>query len=89
MKLCGEKIGVLFIPQAAIKYQEGAPFVQLRIEKAGQSIQKEIVLGVSNDEFVEVVSGLSEGDVIIMNGSNKTITNIQPQSFPMRSPGIR
>ena len=84
-----EKIGVLFIPQAAIKYQEGAPFVQLRIEKAGQSIQKEIVLGVSNDEFVEVVSGLSEGDVIIMNGSNKTITNIQPQSFPMRSPGIR
>ncbi|MBE0712183.1 MAG: efflux RND transporter periplasmic adaptor subunit [Candidatus Aminicenantes bacterium] len=62
----GEKENVLVIPRKAILYKQGKTFVfVLQNNLAGQ---REVTLGLTEEDQAEVTSGLAEGDVIISVG---------------------
>ena len=62
----GEKENVLVIPRKAILYKQGKTFVfVLKDNLAGQ---REVTLGLTEEDQAEVTGGLAEGDVIISVG---------------------
>lgn len=81
------KAGVLAIPMNALVGDEATQVELLRVDSDGnQSIQKvDVVLGVSGDSFIEVTSGLTEGDLVVtgISGSIPAPINFGPP------PGVR
>jgi len=57
------KEGVLAVPLRAIKYDKDKTYVL--ILKDGKEAEREIITGIEGDQYVEVVSGLEEGEEII------------------------
>ncbi|MDR2639503.1 MAG: efflux RND transporter periplasmic adaptor subunit [Helicobacteraceae bacterium] len=57
--------GVLTIPVTAIVEKDGRKFVKMIDGK--NTIEKEVETGLSNNAFVEIVSGLSEGEEVIIS----------------------
>lgn len=65
-----EKKNALVIPQSAIVLQSGGKFVTVVIN--GKKVLKPIVVGTSSSiGDIEVVSGLSEGDVVVTSASTE------------------
>ncbi len=62
----GKKENVLVIPRKAILYKQGKTYVF--ILKDGLAGQREITLGLTEEDLAEVASGIAEGDVIISVG---------------------
>ena len=67
-----EKVSnVLAVPQYAISLKDGKNYVSLKVGKK-QIEEREVSLGLfGNDGFVEVLSGLTEGDVIVLSQDKK------------------
>lgn len=63
--------GVLAVPNRAIRTQGRARVVTLQLPD-GTTETRPIQVGISNDQFTEVVSGLQEGDVVIIPGASTT-----------------
>jgi len=62
----GKKENVLVIPRKAILYKQGKTYVfVLKDDLAGQ---REITLGLTEEDLAEVASGIAEGDVIVSVG---------------------
>lgn len=62
----GKKDNVLVIPRKAILYKQGKTYVfVLKDNLAGQ---REITLGLTEEDLAEVASGIAEGDVIVSVG---------------------
>jgi RND family efflux transporter MFP subunit len=62
----GKKENVLVIPRKAILYKQGKTYVfVLKDNLAGQ---REITLGLTEEDLAEVASGIAEGDVIVSVG---------------------
>ncbi|MDO8676841.1 MAG: HlyD family efflux transporter periplasmic adaptor subunit [Candidatus Azambacteria bacterium] len=74
------KLGVLLVPNSAVKSQGGVSYVEIisgddknlaLAASAGGAILKnspsrqQIEIGTASDEFTEIISGLNEGDVIV------------------------
>lgn len=77
------KEGVLLAPVEFIKYQNGKPIVMVKAEK-GPPVEREIQLGTSDGKMSEVLSGLQEGETIVMAlGPGKGSRATNPFS-PMR-----
>lgn len=57
------KSGVLMVPTSAVQTQEGQSVVKVFENQLERSISVEI--GLSSDSEIEIVSGLSEGDLVI------------------------
>ena len=53
--------------------------------KEGQEVQASVQTGVSNDTMTEIVSGLSEGDVVVLNAT----TTVQPRTGGGGIAGLR
>lgn len=89
------KVGVLFVPNAAVKSQNGdfvevvknvPPGLSMTASVGAASLpnlpeRQQIEVGVSNDNVTEVVSGLSEGDIVvtrtILGGTDTLPTSTQ------------
>lgn len=56
-----EKEDALVVPIAALKTNDNGSYV-LRVNASGQTEQVPVTTGIYNDEYVEILSGLSEGD---------------------------
>ncbi len=65
-----ERDNVLSIPKAAIQRDDNGSFVYLI--KDGIGVQTYITLGMSDDAYTEILSGLSEGDKIMIESSGMT-----------------
>jgi HlyD family secretion protein len=77
----GESKNVLVTPLAAIKEEKGQKYVQLVVNGAQQSTP--VSIGLSDDEKVEIRSGLNEGDVIVLPVAKaRTTTTTQNQGPP-------
>jgi RND family efflux transporter MFP subunit len=62
----GKKENVLVIPRKAILYKQGKTYVfVLKDNLAGQ---REVTLGLTEEDLAEVASGIAEGDVIVSVG---------------------
>lgn len=62
----GAKDGVLVIPRKAILYKTGKTYVF--VLKDGLAGQREVTLGLTEEDEAEVLSGLAEGEVIVSVG---------------------
>ena len=63
----GKHQNVLLIPNRAIKGSPGDYWVEVMLdETTGETEEREIVVGAENEKFSEVVSGLKEGEKIIV-----------------------
>lgn len=73
-----EKQAVLFVPSAAIKTRRGKSYVEL--SKDGKIQEVEIKTGITSSNNTEVVSGLNEGDEVLVEALPTTgFTNNQNQ----------
>ena len=50
---------------------------QVFVVENGKAVLKDIVTGASNEEYIEVISGLSEGDQVIYSGQINLAGNEQ------------
>ncbi len=64
--ITGAKENLLVIPRKAILYKQNRTYVF--VMNKGQVSQREVVLGLIEEDRVEVTSGLKEGEVIVVVG---------------------
>ncbi|MFQ5854368.1 MAG: efflux RND transporter periplasmic adaptor subunit [Anaerolineae bacterium] len=62
---------VLLVPNRAVRAAAGRQRV-VEVLYQGQVIQAPVTLGMSNDTMTEVLSGLKEGDLVVLRGANTT-----------------
>jgi hypothetical protein len=62
------------VPNRAIRSQGNQKIVT--VEYKGQSIQVPIGTGLSNDTNTEVMEGLKEGDIVVLNQTQTRQTNV-------------
>src|SRR3989338_3642221 len=98
------KPNVLLVPNSAVKSQGGISYVEspneadLSVATANVSgavfrnptRQQQIEVGLSNDEFTEIVGGIEQGDVVVTRTIQPTAqtTQTQQQSGVLRIPGL-
>ena len=61
-----EKEDALVVPIAALKTNDNGSYV-LRVNASGQTEQVPVTTGIYSDEYVEILSGLSEGDRVYVS----------------------
>ena len=67
------KTGVLTLPLTAVQKDNGLAYVMVPSEKGKASIQHPVILGISDDKRVEIVSGISEEDDIVIKSKKYTL----------------
>ena len=60
-----EKQDVLMLPITAIQYKDGKSYVM----PTDSTQMTEVKTGISNEEHIEIVSGLKEGDKVLLSNS--------------------
>jgi HlyD family secretion protein len=77
----GESKNALVVPLSAIREEKGQKYVQLMI--GGKEQKQPVKLGLSDDEKAEILTGLNEGDQIVLPADKpRTTTNTQNQGPP-------
>jgi multidrug efflux pump subunit AcrA (membrane-fusion protein) len=64
--IIGQKEDILVIPRKAILFKQNKTFVFVLNQDLAS--QREITLGLTEEDHVEVTSGLEEGEVIVIVG---------------------
>ena len=80
-----EKEDALVVPIAALKTNDNGSYV-LRVNASGQTEQVPVTTGIYSDEYVEILSGLSEGDRVSVS-YNATSKSSSKSSSSNRRPG--
>ncbi|HBY99216.1 MAG TPA: hypothetical protein DEP84_35605, partial [Chloroflexi bacterium] len=70
-----QRDNILMVPNRAIHTQGRQRFVTVLFE--GRQIQVPVQTGLSNDTNTEIVSGLKEGDEVIISGTSTTQPNVR------------
>lgn len=81
------KDGVVLVPNAAVQTQSGQIFVQ--ILESEYPISKLVEVGLSNDEFTEIISGISEGEEVVtatLSGNSQASGQTNTRGFSI--PGV-
>ncbi|WP_448521282.1 efflux RND transporter periplasmic adaptor subunit [Pseudothermotoga sp.] len=73
------KENVLAVPINAVKFSSGKAYVTVK-KSDGSTEEREISVGVRTNNFYEVVSGLQEGEVVLVTG--RTTTTNRTQQVP-------
>lgn len=70
-----EKISehVLIAPKEAVAYENKKAYVLIKSEMNGGEEKREVTTGVSDDKNVEIVSGLSEKDKVLISSKNYSL----------------
>ena len=68
----GESKNVLIVPLSAVKQSKGQQYVQ--VMQGGQPQNVNVQLGLASDDRVEVVSGIKDGDQILLSTTSKPQT---------------
>ncbi len=58
----------LFVPKKALVYDEGEPL--LFLVREGAAVRQRVELGFAEEDQVEILSGVSEGDSVVVIGQN-------------------
>jgi multidrug efflux pump subunit AcrA (membrane-fusion protein) len=64
-----KKKGVLAVPGAAIAREGGKKYVRLQA-RDGKTARREVRTGWKEGAYLEITSGLQEGDVVVMSSGN-------------------
>lgn len=77
----GESKNVLVVPLAAVKEDKGQKFIQVLVQNKTEN--RPVKTGLSDDEKIEIQSGIQEGDAIIVPAAKAvTSTNTKNQGPP-------
>jgi len=77
-----EKENILLIPKEAIYKENGDNYVLIKQNNAKEPFKRQVMLGISDDKNVEVISGITENDRIIL----KTKRYSLPKSTTGKNP---
>ncbi len=66
--LSGERSGVLSLPLSALTEEQGVYFVYLKLDEECYKKQ-EVKLGTSDGSWVEILSGIKDGDTVVTRGA--------------------
>ena len=61
------KEDVLLVPAEAVKFDNGQALVQVKVPDQREPQEKAITIGLSDGKQIEVLLGLNEGDVVLVN----------------------
>lgn len=65
-----EKDNTLVVPLRAVRTQRNQRYVEVVVDKAsGKTEQRQVQVGVQSDQSAEILSGLQEGDEIVIPGA--------------------
>ena len=70
--IIASKQGVLTVPNLAIRTTAGRRYLQ--VLKDGEAVDTDVVFGIANDTTTEVVSGVAEGDLVVLPAARSTAT---------------
>jgi HlyD family secretion protein len=70
--IIASKQGVLTVPNLAVRTTAGRRYLQ--VLKDGEAVDTDAVFGISNDTTTEVVSGVAEGDLVVLPAARATAT---------------
>ena len=76
------RANVLTIPNLAIRTTAGKRGVQ--VMRDGKAVDAEVVLGIATDSVTEVVSGLEEGELVVLPAARGSTTTTQQQQIQQR-----
>jgi RND family efflux transporter MFP subunit len=77
-----ERNNVLLVPNKAITSQGGKPYVQV-VLPAGVTEERVVQTGISDWQYTEVISGLNEGEQVVVSQGSTTTT---PQTTTQQQP---
>jgi len=75
------KKNILVVSSSAVKTKNGISYIEMLNPSSGLPVRKEIEIGISDDTLTEIISGLNEGDEVILktatssSSSSKSSTN--------------
>ncbi len=81
-----ERSSVLLVPNAAITSRGGQAYVQVLKESVTE--ERLIQTGISNGQYTEVTSGLSEGEQVVVPQGTTTTTTSQQRQQQLFIPGL-
>lgn len=64
---------VVAVPVDAVSSRGGTSYVT--VNENGEQVQKEVETGISNDSYIEIKSGLEEGDTVLVKNSEDSSTD--------------
>lgn len=76
----GERNNVLVVPLAAIKEENGQKNVEVMVNGKVESMP--VTVGLADDESIEILTGLSEGDQIVIPAAKAKVAAKQNQGGP-------
>ncbi|KKT29272.1 hypothetical protein A3G55_02820 [Candidatus Giovannonibacteria bacterium RIFCSPLOWO2_12_FULL_44_25] len=84
------KTDVLMAPVSAVKSQGGMQYAEIKNSDAAP-VQMQVETGIANDEFIEIISGVKEGDNVVSGtiSAQTNTTQTQQQSGGLRIPGLQ
>ena len=85
--LTTKRENVLLAPQSALQEKDGKNY--LRIKRGKDFKQVEIKVGLITEEFAEIISGVKEGEEILLGENNKRSPVNQGGSLMPFGPGRR
>ena len=68
------KENVLLLPLEMVRQRQGKAFVSVQQENQKEAQEREVVLGIADDKDVEIVSGLSEDDNVVMKSKKYSVS---------------
>jgi hypothetical protein len=84
--LISQASDVLLVPNSAITYLRGEAYVQV-MSAEGVPEERPIQVGLSDFQYTEVTSGLSEGEEVVVPDTVGTGTTTFPDGFQGPPPG--
>jgi HlyD family secretion protein len=64
--IVAEKSNVLIVPAGAVQKTEGKYYVTLPADSSGNKKTTEVTVGINNKDYIEIASGLVEGQEIVL-----------------------
>jgi HlyD family secretion protein len=67
-----EKTGVIIVPNGAVRFEDGKNVVYVKLKEKIE--RKAVTTGIRDDRFTEIISGLNEGERVIIPAVKKVTT---------------
>lgn len=71
------KQDIIIVPNSAVKNQDDVYFIQILSASSTNPISKQVVIGIANDEYTEIISGVDEGDSVIAKTIDSTEKSVK------------
>jgi len=67
-----EKSDVIVVPNGAIRFEDGKNVVYVKVKDKAE--RKAVTTGIRDDKFTEIISGISEGERVVIPAAKKVTT---------------